>query len=171
MTDVRPLIEPPPDAGLAPLLRRQHELYRRLRGLSDQQRQALEHGSTQGLLTVLGQRQSVVDELSEVAGELSAVGDRWSSLVEALGEEERRELQGLTREVQRLAEEVMQRDEDDQTRLRGMRRDKGEELGAMHSNRAAAAAYRGGGTGYAGSGAAPNASAGRPTPRFADRDA
>lgn len=174
MTDIHAITQNPTGAGLATLLRQQHALYQRLREMSDRQRHALEHGSTQELLTVLGQRQGVVDELTEVAGGLSAVGGRWSDLVAELDDDERGELQRVTREVQRLAEEVMRRDEDDQSELRGMRQRKGEELGAMHHNQAAAAAYRGG-SAYRppskGGTAAAYPSAHPQTPRFADRSA
>jgi flagellar biosynthesis/type III secretory pathway chaperone len=154
---------PPSATEFARLLRRQHALYVQLRDLSEQQRSSLEEGSTQDLLTVLSQRQSVVDDLSETASALAANGGQWNQYLGELPDRERDELRELVADVQRLAEEVMQRDEHDQSQLRSMRQRVGGELRGLHAGHAAANAYRGG---AAGTQAPPPR-----TPRFADRSA
>ena len=148
---------------LAGLLRRQHALYVQLRDLSEQQRNALEDGSTQDLLGVLAQRQSVLDDLSEITRNLTASGEQWNQRLDELPDSERDELRRLVAEVQRLAEQVMQRDEHDQLQLRGMRQRVGGELRGLHAGHTAANAYRGHGAG-------PQPASHR-TPRFADRSA
>ena len=162
MTDAH-ATSPASAAEVARLLRRQHALYVQLRELSEQQRSSLEQGTTQDLLSVLAQRQSVVDDLSEIAGTLSASGGQWSQHLDELPDSERGELRQLVAEVQRLAEEVMQRDEHDQSQLRNMRQRVGGELRGLHAGHAAANAYRGG--------AAGTPSTSNRTPRFADRSA
>lgn len=165
MTDAHAESNPPSGRELAELLRRQLALYQQLRTLSDEQRRALEEGSTQDLLGVLARRQHVVDELGEVVGALAGAGSRWDEITAELDTAEREALQGVVDEVQRLAEEVMKRDEDDQSQLRGMRQGVSGEIKAMNAGRAAASAYRGGMRSAYGSPAA-----GSPA-RFADRSA
>ena len=162
MTDAHATTSPAA-AEFARLLRRQRDLYVQLRDLSEQQRTALEEGSTQDLLGVLAQRQSVVDDLSEVSSSLAGHGGPWGEKLQELPESERGELRQAVAEVQRLAEEVMQRDEHDQSQLRSMRQRVGGELRGLHAGHAAANAYRGNATG--------TPSTANRTPRFADRSA
>lgn len=155
-----------PDNGrrLHRLIRAQRDLYRQLHDLATQQRQALENGSTQAVLGVLARRQGVIDELTEVAGKVSAAGARWSELADELPDDERADLRSTVDEVKRLAEEVMHRDAEDEATLRGMRREAGGELRTFHASRSAASAYQQGRVQQA---SAPSAA----PSRFADRNA
>lgn len=97
-------------ADLLELLRRQRALYRELSTLAARQRHLISGDQPQALLDLLARRQQIVEELQRVRARLcespAAAPEGWS-------EDARREAADLLADTRTLAEQILQRDQQD----------------------------------------------------------
>ena len=133
--DVRVLIE---------LLTQQRDLYSQLKRLSGQQLRLIDAGDTEQLLGVLSQRQSLVDGLARINGELAPYREGWNAVSQGLPAGERDQVRGLLDAVEGMLGEIVELDEQARGRLQVAQRKVGDELSrtaragvAMHSYRQA----------------------------------
>jgi len=97
-------------ADLLELLRRQRTLYRELSALAARQRNLISGDQPQALLDLLARRQQIVEQLQQVHARLcespAPPPDRWS-------DDARREAADLLADTRTLAEQILQRDQQD----------------------------------------------------------
>lgn len=98
---------------LTELLQQQRDLYRRLRELAEGQSQAVRDDQPESLLRILGQRQRLIHELTQVNAMLEPYRSQWDKLREGLEPAERLRVSELVDEVQALLAQILQQDEGD----------------------------------------------------------
>jgi hypothetical protein len=126
---------------LAGLLDEQCGLCAQLESLSARQSEAVRAGDTDVLLRVLGQRQSIVDRVSQINASLEPFRSQKESLLGRLGPAQR---DGVVQKVGRIAalvESVRARDDADRASLEKQRSRVADELAGLTRGRGAAAAY------------------------------
>jgi hypothetical protein len=125
-----------PEAGLA-VLTRQRDLYRMLKALADRQRSCITGGRSEELLTLLAERQKVVEQLSGLDESVKTLRERWSHLYWGMGASQRKTADALVAEVQSVLAEVLAADDQDarllSAKIAGGKRDS---LAAVESRRA-----------------------------------
>lgn len=129
---------------LVELLSRQRDLYRQLKSLSDQQAGLIERGETEQLLSVLGQRQQIVDELSRLTGELGPYRENWRQLSERLATPDREQVHELIDEVETTLNAIVSQDDRDRQQLAGSREAVGQQVQKVQHAGSAVNAYRAG---------------------------
>lgn len=115
-------------SAMLTLLSGQRDLYRQLKTLSQQQAACIREGSTEQLLSLLSQRQAVIDDLSRSNAELAPYRDRWTQLAEAADPTQKQSLRELLNEIDRVLREVVEQDERDRTELKGVQQQIGTQL-------------------------------------------
>lgn len=137
------------------LVERQHALYGALDALSQRQTELVDAGDAEGVLAILRQRQSIVEEIVSVSEEARPYRDRLAS--GEIEPEARERLSQRVGSIERLASEISERDERDRKALAASRERVAAELAEVGRGRRAVNAY---GTG----------SAGQTGARFQDRE-
>lgn len=126
---------------LARVLDRQREIYEKLELLSLSQAHLISEDQTDDLLAVLGQRQTLIEQLTALNDEMAPFAERWSELAPRLSEQHREALRQRFDDVGRLVESITRRDEGDRRALEARRSSVGNELQSLTHNRGAVAAY------------------------------
>lgn len=149
---------PPSDdpAALIDLVTQQRDLYRQLKELSDQQATLIESGQTDNLLTLLSQRQRLVDSLTRINRDMVSRRQAMPDLQASLSPEQRVAMRSLMDEVDVLLRGIIEQDDRDRAQLQSAHQKVGAQLKQTHRSAAALSVYRG---------AVPAAGA----PRFTDR--
>jgi len=148
---------PGPEQLLA-MLSRQRDLYEQLRSLSDQQADFIAAGETERLLTLLGQRQTLVDALGEASVELSPHRAEIATLANDASQPLAGQIKSLVDEVRSLLSTIIAQDDAGRRDLEAARDEVGTQLRQTAGAPQALGAYGG----PAGSGTAH-------TPRFTDQ--
>lgn len=157
------------------LLDEQRGLFRELDGLSEQQSRFVSTGETDRLLSVLAQKQRVVERVQGVNDALQPYMTDWATRVAALPERSRVLLRSRTDELGALAAQVQARDESDRAALEASSRVIADDLASMARARGAARAYGGhvapglGGGGLLGGGPAGHGAGATRGPMYQDR--
>ncbi len=128
--------------ALTPLLERQKSLYQKLRILSDQQKAYIDQGQSELLLTLLSQRQKLIDDAASVTAELEPYRQRWEAIWTNLDETNRQKIGALVRQVQELLGLIVQQDERDRQTLVDNKARISNELQKIARGTAANNAYR-----------------------------
>ncbi len=149
MTTVR-TTQPVPDAGpveiagpgaLLDALRRQRTLYVTLRELSAEQRSHIAENNGESLLTLLGRRQQVVDELAQLDEILVGYRRDWSARYGGLSVEDRGRVDALLAEIDAALTAIMEMDREDAEALARRTEGIGTTLREAPKRRAVHAAY------------------------------
>lgn len=135
------------------LLQQQRDLYRELKSHSDQQDELIANGSTDRLLSLLAQRQKLIDGLGQVSATLAPYRSRIATIADEASDEVGSEMRSLVEEVRGLLETIIATDEKGKAELAASRDRVGSQIKQAAGAVAAAGAYG-------------NASAAAPTPRF-----
>lgn len=123
------------------LLAEQRDLYRQLKILSDQQARCIREGSTEQLLSVLSERQAVIDALSRSNARLAPYRDRWGDLTSSAAADQRRQVREALDEIERVLREVVEQDERDRVELKGVQQQIGAQLSQVNQAGRAIKAY------------------------------
>lgn len=110
-------------------------------GLIDTQRRLVESGNAEGLLTLLGERQQLVDRLiasQESLGQSLAAAER---NLPGADKERKSRIESALGEIQSRLADVMERDRQDQAWLERSRRETRDEMGRVDVIHKAHAAY------------------------------
>lgn len=136
--------EPKTDAAcLAGLLERQHEVVAALTDLSRRQGERIDAGDDDGILSILAERQPLVEEFSAISARLLPFRAAWERHLSTLAPAQREQVHRRAELVSSLAAALAARDEADRRRLAARRDELADELAAMGTRRGAIAAYRG----------------------------
>lgn len=148
---------------LLELLQRQRSLYRQLRELSGRQGPLVTQGLAEPLLSLLAQRQRLIDELAAVNERLEPFRRDWPRLWVSLPDDDQERVAGLVKETQELLASILTQDERDREVLQSARGQILQEIDKMSRSSHAVSAYQTApAAGYAKAGAAANN-------RFTDR--
>jgi hypothetical protein len=128
-------------ARLLELLKLQNGLYQRLRTLADRQRVLITEEDVQPLLSLLAERQQVVDGLVDVNQQLAPFRADWTGRYQRLDETTRREVAGLLEEANSSLGTILQSDQQDSATLSAKRMDIGSRLTTAEVGSRASAAY------------------------------
>ncbi len=123
------------------LLRHQQVLYRRLRQLSDRQKQLVMREDAEGLLEILSERQRLVDGLVGLSGLLAPFRERWSEIYGKLEEPRRREVAELLEEANQSLGSILSSDSTDSATLTARKQGMASELAGYSAAGRATAAY------------------------------
>ena len=126
------------------LLERQRDLYRELKSHSDQQDELIATGATERLLSLLAQRQKLVDGLGQVSASLSPYRSRIAAIADQASYEVGSQMRGLVEEVRVLLEAIIETDERGKGDLAAARDKVGGQIRQAAGAVAAAGAYGGG---------------------------
>lgn len=126
---------------LIALLRKQVDLYGRLRNLSDQQRTIIAGDRPELLLSVLSERQAIVNDLTKNNAALGPYRRQWDDLYRSMPEGLRDQAKALLGQINGVAGAILKSDDEDYSLLSTKKNDVGRSLAGMHGARAAASAY------------------------------
>lgn len=143
MTPQAPVHRPVDVLKLVQLLTQQRDLYQQLKALSDQQATLIHEGQTDHLLSLLAQRQRLVDALTRLNQDLTEKRRAIPDLQEALEPLQRERIHKIMDEVDGLLHAIIEQDDRDRRELEAARGHVGAQLNQVHRGGAAAHAYRG----------------------------
>jgi hypothetical protein len=129
-------------SALVALLERQRSIYQQLRTLSDQQGPLVAEGHAEALLSLLAQRQRLIDAAMDINAKLDPYRKRWAEMWATLPAAERERVGALVKDVQDLLAAIVQQDERDRQILQTAKANVGAELQQINRATAAASAYR-----------------------------
>lgn len=123
------------------LLRRQRDLYRGLRELSEKQRTMISGDRPELLLSILRDRQDLVTSLARLNEELGPFRRNWDALYAGLPEPLRNEASGLLHEINTLLRTILQTDQEDSALLSARKQVIGAQITGVAGGQAANTAY------------------------------
>lgn len=112
-----------------------------LRGLVDQQRQAITGDEPERLLEVLSRRKTILNRLGELAQGLRPYQASWTEVRRLLSEEVRRQVDQLVNEVNTALGAILHADEEDTKLLSARKSSTAQQLSSLHAGRQAGSAY------------------------------
>ena len=104
-------------ADLIGLLDQQRGIYQQLHALSERQAGLVGNGDAEALLTLLGERQRLIDQLTQLNGRIEPFKRDWPRLWAQLDENSQAQVQNLIDKVQSLLDGIVQQDERDRAAL------------------------------------------------------
>jgi hypothetical protein len=126
---------------LVQLLEHQRTLYRRLRTLADRQRTMIVQDDVQPLLSLLSERQKLVDGLVGLGRRLAPFREHWPATYGTLDEPTRRQVSELLEEANTALGSILQCDRHDTATLSARRQDVANQLSSMDGGARVGAAY------------------------------
>ncbi len=142
-------------ARLARLVERQHELFTTLDQLSARQTACIDGGDSDELLRVLGERQTIVDQIVQIGEEMAPLQARWEELIREVDAGVRASLSRRVADLQQMSQRIAEQDERDRLALETRRAALVDDMAGLVKSRHAVAAYGG---------------AAKSSPRFQDRE-
>lgn len=128
-------------------LQEQVGCYQRLAKLSELQHEHVQHSQTDELLEVLGRRQQVLNQVSQIEHTIAPIKRRWTDFTSSWSGELRAKADGLLSETRRLLAEITDADRNDAMALQQKKLDLGHQIQQTtqarkrHRTYAAAGAY------------------------------
>jgi flagellar biosynthesis/type III secretory pathway chaperone len=101
------------DDSILEALEQQVACYRKLAKLADQQHEHVRQSRTEDLLSVLSQRQEVLDQVAVLEQEILSAKRRWNDYLGGLPEAQRTKAQALMTESRELLEQITAADRND----------------------------------------------------------
>lgn len=152
MSEQKATIEQGPTGGqVVALLAEQRDLYQQLRQLADKQRSMITGNEPERLLTILGERQRLIDKLQAVSQRLKPYQANWRQIRQDMNDELGGQADRLVVEVNNLLSSILQQDEADTALLSARKSQTGTQIQAVQTGRQASRAYNacssGGGAG------------------------
>ena len=95
----------------------QKALYVQILALAQQQSQYVATGETESLMTVLGARARLIEQVTPLDKELQPYKGRWQEVLDGLPAKDREVVGGLLKEVQGLLSQILEQDEKDKESL------------------------------------------------------
>jgi hypothetical protein len=133
---------PPHECEVAiELLERQLAIYQELEELSRRQPSLIEADDTDGLLSLLAERELVVDRLSVISDELAPLKADWPRVSASMSGSSRERCREAIDEIAVVAETLARRDAADRATLEQRRADVASELAGLRAGRGALSAY------------------------------
>jgi hypothetical protein len=123
------------------LLEQQRDLYRELKSHSEQQDTLIASGETDQLLSLLAQRQRLIDGLGQVSSSLAPYRSRIAAIADQASGDLGEQMRGMVEEVRVLLESIIAADEKGKTDLEAARDKVGGQIRQAAGAVAAAGAY------------------------------
>lgn len=123
------------------LLQKQRDLYRELKSHSEQQDALIASGATDQLLSLLAQRQRLIDGLGQVSSSLAPYRSRIAAIADQASGDLGAQMRGMVEEVRGLLESIIATDEKGKTDLEAARDQVGGQIRQAAGAVAAAGAY------------------------------
>lgn len=123
------------------LLQQQRDLYRELKSHSEQQDALIVNGQTDQLLTLLAQRQRLIDGLGQVSSSLAPYRSRIAAIADQASDDLGEQMRGMVEEVRVLLESIIATDEKGKADLEAARDNVGGQIRKAAGAVAAAGAY------------------------------
>jgi hypothetical protein len=125
------------------LLERQRQLYRTLQALADRQADQVSAGNPDGLLQILAQRQTLLEDVKKTNDALLPFRQRWDAICQMLDEQQRTEVSAAINEINDRLQTIMKRDQKDSEMLQLRCRKIGQDMQSSRLGRTAMRAYDG----------------------------
>lgn len=129
------------------LLRHQRTLYRKLRTLADRQKTLVVHEDGDLLMSLLAERQRLVDGLVQLSRQMGPYREKWTEFFQGLDDSQRVEVAELLEEVNSSLGAILKSDARDTAMMTARRERVASELGEIGGGRMATAAYARSGAG------------------------
>lgn len=126
---------------LVRVLSAQKGLYAQILSLAKQQSQYVATGESEALMTVLGARSRLIEQVVPLDAELQPFKGRWQEVLDGLPEGDRLVVGPLLKEVQQLLSEILETDERDKKSLVRQKEAVGTEIKRAVTGAAVARAY------------------------------
>lgn len=126
---------------LIQLLQDQQELYRQLRLLADRQKALVAQDESEMLLSLLTERQRLVDALGGLNARLAPYRENWTHFFAGLKEASRKQVADLLEDVNGALSAILQSDQKDTAILTAKRQSMAGQLAAFDAGSRASAAY------------------------------
>lgn len=123
------------------LLAEQRDLYQQLKTLSDQQACCIRDGSTEALLTVLSQRQGLIEALTRSNTQVAPYRQRWSDLGGSVDADQREQVRQVLAQIEQMLQEIMAQDDRDRAELKSVQQQLGTQLNQVGQASRAIRAY------------------------------
>ncbi|MBX2852188.1 MAG: hypothetical protein KTR15_10620 [Phycisphaeraceae bacterium] len=123
------------------LLQQQRDLYRELKSHSEQQDALIANGETDQLLSLLAQRQRLIDGLGQVSSTLAPYRSRIAAIADQASGDLGKQMRGMIEEVRVLLESIIAADEKGKADLEAARDKVGGQIRQAAGAVAAAGAY------------------------------
>lgn len=107
---LRPNLAPPP---VLTALAAQLDCYRRLAKLAESQHEFVQQGQTEQLLTVLQQRQTLLEQIGGLEKTIGPAKAKWSEYLQSLPSSSRSQAESLMAETRLLLEQITAADRND----------------------------------------------------------
>lgn len=127
----------------AALLAEQAELLAVLDGLSRRQRSLIAGDAPEDLLTLMDERQHIVDRLESLTTRLTPMHTRWSEGARTISQGQRSDIEARLKSLASLAREIAARDASDQELIARRKQEIAQELASTSGNQKAMHAYAG----------------------------
>ena len=127
--------------NLIAVLTAQRDLYAQLTALAAQQSGYVATGEAEALMSVLGARQRLVDQLAPLDRELVPFKGCWQETLDGMDPAGRSAVAGLLQEVQQLLAQILERDEADKQSLIRQKTDVGLQIQGAVTGRQLNKAY------------------------------
>ena len=128
-------------SNLLGLLDRQETLCRELLRRCEMQSELISGHRSEELLSLMNERQHLIDELGDLAHSLEPYREAWPHIWQSLGDSDRAIVQERVNTVQRIVGDVMHRDRDDEVQMERERDRIRSELDTVATGRATTQAY------------------------------
>ncbi|MFG0328223.1 MAG: hypothetical protein ACF8SC_13270 [Phycisphaerales bacterium JB037] len=125
------------------LLEEQREVFERLEELARSQGELIDQDRTEELLTLMGERQELIERAGAISGELQPMRARWDTIAEDASDADREAVARLAEAVDALIARIVEADRRDEQRLGARRAELSLELGGLSRGRSASNAYAG----------------------------
>ena len=126
---------------LIDLLTQQRFLYRQLHQLAQKQSSLVDGKDPQMLLSVLANRQRLIDKLADIDRRLQPIRADWQQIAQSLDPAQRHQVQKLVDNVQQILGEILVRDEKDSQKLRDCSHEVSQQLQATSAGKRINKAY------------------------------
>lgn len=123
------------------LLLEQRDLYLKLQNLSGRQRGCITGNEPEQLLTILAERQQLIDRLQSIGQRLRPLQANWRQIREGMDEAQGRQIDGLLTEVNGLLSKILEQDAADSALLSARKSETGRQIGLVQTGQQASRAY------------------------------
>ncbi len=123
------------------ILNEQLRLYRQLKALAERQRDLIVGENPQPLLTLLADRQTIIDELQSLSQQMNSAQGIWKSHYHEIDPARREEAESLIRDVTETLRSILASDAQDERLLGARKAQSSQEASRVGASQKAAAAY------------------------------
>lgn len=128
--------------ALIDLLTEQRDLYVELKAQAGHQRDLITGDAPEQLLSVLGERQRLLDRLLALSNDIRPYQERWDQVRRTMSDDQDRQVARLVRQVNTILSEILQQDERDAQLLASRKSTTAQKVEAVRSGRQVGAAYQ-----------------------------